>query len=153
MDHAVGRSDGRVTDSSALSSSGRRASLPDALSMKISSQRAAVSASRCDSGFWSRVETRPLADPHDPKRIANPRQQDIGADTAGDTHPTWGNATPSGVPPETFVTETNNRQSSSEPAEAAAPAARKAYRIYADRLTAAAILTDPAWRRVVRSVA
>jgi transcriptional regulator of heat shock response len=29
----------------------------------------------------------------------------------------------------------------------------KAYRIYADRLTAAAILTNPARRRVVRSVA
>jgi hypothetical protein len=49
----------------------------------------------------------------------------------------------------------------SEPAEAAAPlgadgaapAARKSYRIYADRLTAAAILTDPARRRVIRSVA
>jgi hypothetical protein len=38
-------------------------------------------------------------------------------------------------------------------ADGAAPAAHKAYRIYADRLTAAAILTNPARRRVVRSVA
>lgn len=49
----------RFADSNALSNSGRRASLPDALSRKISSHRAAVSASRWDSGFWSRVETRP----------------------------------------------------------------------------------------------
>ena len=44
---------------SALSSSGRRASLPLALSMKIWSQPAAVRASCWASGCWSRVETRP----------------------------------------------------------------------------------------------
>jgi hypothetical protein len=42
----------RRATSSALSSSGRRASLPDALSTKICSQRAAVPASCWALGFW-----------------------------------------------------------------------------------------------------
>jgi hypothetical protein len=47
----------RLVDSSALSSSGRRASVPEALSRKISSQPAACNASDCASGCWSRLET------------------------------------------------------------------------------------------------
>jgi hypothetical protein len=45
--------------SSAASSLGRRASLPDAVSRKIRSHPAAVSASRCASVFWSLVLIRP----------------------------------------------------------------------------------------------
>ncbi len=50
--------------------------------MKIWSLCAAVSASCWESGFWSRVETRPLADSHAAKRIGYHRQRDIGAYTA-----------------------------------------------------------------------
>jgi hypothetical protein len=41
------------------SSMGRRASLPDAVSRKIHSHPAAVSASRCASVLWSLVLIRP----------------------------------------------------------------------------------------------
>jgi hypothetical protein len=56
---ALTRASPSRTTSSALSSSGRRSSLPDALSMKIGSHPASVSASHRDSGCWSRVDTRP----------------------------------------------------------------------------------------------
>ena len=45
--------------SSARSSLGRRASLPEALPMNTYSHPAAARASRWASGFWSRVDTRP----------------------------------------------------------------------------------------------